>query len=324
MSETIKRLYNAGIAKETTRNTKATPTCWITPTMFDIQDRIEVVKSERSTGRREARNGQAVAKSYSQGAIEGEIFDKTIGYLLLGAYGSVSSAPTGDTGVYEHNFSVIQNALIPTFTIVEKRADVEQVAYVGSVLETLGITLEIGNYAKFSANFKGKPKVADTSTPSYVSENSFMTHNAKIKFADDYAGLDGASDFCLTNLTLEYGNAVQDEECIGNVSPVNYLGQDFTVAGDLEMYFKTSAERDWALNQISKAMRITVEDTNVTIGSTSHPKLVLNFANVMFEEPELSSDMGEIVRLAMKFEAHFSPADSLETVATLTNTTASY
>lgn len=324
MSEYIKRKSDLGIAKETTRGTKATPTFWLKPTSNDIQDRIEVVKSDRQFGRIEARDDQAVAKTWSQGTIEGEIFDRSFGLFLLAGLGKVTTSPSGDSGVYNHLFEVLQSSQHPTLTIVEKRFDVEQIAYVNSVIETLGLTFELNNYCTFSANIKGKAKVADTSTPSYEAENFFMAKNATVKIADDVAGLSAGTTLCAKNLTLEITKNVQDDECLGNATPTDFLNQDFSVVGEIELYFDSIYNRDFAINQIKKAMRITLEDTNVTIGATSHPKLVLDFAKVKFEEPEISSEANEITRLVLKFEAFYSEDDEFLIKATLSNTEASY
>jgi len=71
-------------------------------------------------------------------------------------------------------------------------------------------------------------------------------------------------------------------------------------------------------------MQITIEDTNTTIGSDLNPSLVINLAKVKFEEPEISSNNNEIVRLVLKFEAYYSSDDELLGEAILTNTQATY
>lgn len=324
MSEAIKRIYNLGIGKETVRGTKVTPSFWLKPTSNDVQDRIEVVKSERQNGRQEGKEDQAIAKTWSDGTIEGEIFDKSIGLFLLGALGDVDSVESGDAGVYNHTFSVLQSSQHPTFTIVEKRADVEQVAYTNSVIESLGLNFELNSYCTFSANMKGKGKVADTSSPSYVNENFFMAKNVTVKIADTYAGLNTGSSVCVKNLSLEIQKNIQDDECLGNTTPTDFLNQDFGVSGEIELYFDSIYNRDYALNGTQKALRIILEDTATTIGSTSHPKIVIDLAKVKFEEPEISSEGKEIVRLVLKFEAFYSATDGLLINTVLTNTQASY
>lgn len=324
MSEQIKRLYNVGIGKETTRGAKITPTFWIKALTNNIQDRIELVKSDRQVGVIEGKEDAVISKKFSQGSITGEVFDKSFGLFLLGALGSVSSAVSGDAGVYNHTFTVLQSAQHPSFTIVEKRGDIEEVAYANSVIESLDLSFALNDYVKFTANIKGKAKVADTSTPAYVSENYFMAKNVSVKIADTYSGLSAGSSICCKALDLSIAKNVVDDECLGNDGPSDFLNQQFELTGSLELYFSSIYERDYALNNTIKAMRIEIEDTNTTIGSTSHPKLVIDLAKVKFEEPVISDANNDIVRLVLNFEGYYSASDELLVQAVLTNTQTSY
>jgi hypothetical protein len=323
MSEQIKRIYNAGIAKETIRGTKATPTFWLKPTNFNVQDKIEVVKSDRAYGRQEARDDSVIGKKYSSGSIEGEVFDKSFGLFLLGAFGEVSNS-TVESGVYAHTFGVLQSSQHPSFTIVEKRGDVEQVAYTNSVIETLDLELAVNDYIKFTAGVKGLSKVADTSSVTYADENYFMAKNVTIKTADAYDDLDTGDEICVKNLKLNIVKNIEDNDCLGSAEPTDFFNKDFILTGNMEIYYSSVYERDYALNNTIKAMQITIEDTNTTIGSDLNPSLVINLAKVKFEEPVLSSNNNEIVRLVLNFEAYYSSDDELLGEAILTNTQATY
>ena len=323
MSEQIKRIYNSGIAKETTRGTKIAPTFWLKPTNFDVQDKIEVVKSERAFGRQEARDDAIIGKKYSAGSIEGEVFDKSFGLFLLGSMGEVSTS-TVESGVYAHTFSVLQSSQHPTFTIVEKRGDIEQVAYVNSVIETLDLDLAVNDYIKFKAGIKGLSQVADSSTVTYADENYFMAKNVTIKTADAYDDVSSGDEICAKNLTLSISKEIQDDDCLGSEEPTDFLNQNFSLTGEMEIYYSSVYERDYALENTLKAMEITIEDTNTTIGSALHPKMVIKLAKVKFEEPEISSNNNEIVRLVLKFEAYYSTEDELLGNIVLTNEQISY
>lgn len=323
MSEQIKRIYNSGIARETTRGTKATPTFWLKPINFDVQDRVEIVKSERAFGRQEARDDSVIGKKYSSGSIEGEVFDKSFGLFLYGAMGDITTASLG-SGAYSHTFSVLQSSQHPSFTIVEKRGDVEQVAYVNSVIETLDLNLAVNEYVKFTAGIKGLSQVADTSTVTYADENYFMAKNVTVKTADAYDDLATGDSICVKNLTLSITKNIQDDECLGSEEPTDFLNQDFSLTGEMEIYYSSVYERDYALNNTIKAMRISIEDINTDIGSGLHPKLEIDLAKVKFEEPEISSNNNEVVRLVLKFEAYYSSDDELLGEITLTNEQASY
>lgn len=324
MSEFIKRIANLGIGKETVRGTKVAPDFWLKVLTSDFQDREEVVKSERQRGTVVLHEDQAVAKTWSDGAIEGEIFDRSFALFLLGIMGDLDSSASGDTGVYNHTITLLESSQCPTFTIVEKRSDVEQVAYANSVVESLAMTFDLNDFCKFTANMKGKGKVADTSSPSYVDENPFMAKNVTVKIADTYAGLSAGSTMCIKNLSLNIATTVEDDECLGNTTPTDFLHKEKVITGEMEIYFNSIYERDYALNNTQKALRITAEDTSVTIGTTSHPKIVIDLAKVKFANPEISSDPNEITRVILPFEAYYSETDDLIGQIVVTNTEASY
>lgn len=324
MSKALKRIYNLGIGKETVRGTKVAPQFWLQALEYDVQDREETVKTERSYGRQEANKDQAVAKKWSQGKIDLEVFDRSSGIFLLGAFGDITTVGAGETGTYKHTFEVLQSAENPTFTVVDKRADVEQVAYANSVVESLSFDFQLNDYCKMTANMRGKGKVADTSSPTYEDEAYFMAKDVKVKVSDTYDTIGSATDLCVQSLTLEMNNNVTDDECLGNGGPVDFLKGKVEVNGEITLYFDSVYERDYAINNTSKALRIVLEDTNTTIGTTLHPKLVIDLPFVKFSEKELSSANDEFVSLTTKFTGYFSIDDNFVISAELTNTEASY
>lgn len=324
MSKALKRIYNLGIGKETVRGTKVAPTYWLQALEYDVQDRPLAVDTERTNGRQEANKDQAIAKNFSQGKIDLEVFDRSSGLFLLGAFGDVTTVGAGESGVYKHTFEILQSSQNPSFTIVDKRADVEQVAYKNSVIESLSFDFQLNDYCKMTANVRGKGKVADTSSPSYEDEYYFMAKNAKVKVSDTYDTIGSATNLCVQSLTLDINNNVSDDECLGNGEPVDFLKGKVEVNGEMTLYFDSVYERDYAINNTQKALRIVLEDTDTIIGTTLHPKLTVDLAMVKFKEPELSSASDEFVTLTTKFTGYFSTDDNFVVTAELINEETSY
>lgn len=325
MSEILKRRFNIGVGKETVRGTKVAPAIWLKTTSEEYNDEIEPVVTERSMGVIEDSDDQVVAKNFSAGPIGGEVFDKSIGYFLLAGLGAVSSVTkSGESLVYEHSFSVLQSALHPTLTLEIKRGDIEQKAYPNVVVDSLKLSAEVNQYVTFEASLRGKAGVVGNATPSYVAENYFLAKNISIKLAENLAGLSSANKIDAKNFEIEFIKNVEDKDVLGTDGPSDFLNKQFAIEGSVELYFSSVYERDYAIQGLAKAMRIELENSAVTIGSTSHPKLVIDIAKAKFSEAKISGGNNDIASLSVTFKGFYSLTDSKSVTAVLTNTQASY
>ncbi len=323
--EILKRKFNIGIGKETVRGTKVVPAIWLKPTAEDYNDDVEVVATERSMGVIEDSDDQVVVKNFSSGTFAGEVFDKSFGYILLGAIGQVASVEkVGDSGVYDHTFSVLQSAQHPSMTIEIKRGDIEQKAYANAVVESLKISSAVNEYVVFEVAMRGKKGVAGTATPSYVAENYFLAKNIAVKLADSYAGLSGASAIDVKSIELNISKNIEDKDLLSNDGPADFLNKQMVIEGTIEMYFADVYARDYALNGDTKAMQIVMENTGVTIGSSSHPKLVINLAKAKFSSAPIKGGNNDLAMVELSFKGLYSLSDSKSIEAILTNLQSAY
>lgn len=325
MTEILKRKFNIGIGKETVRGTKVAPAIWLKPTSEDFNDSVDVKATERSMGVIEDSDDQVVIKNFANGTFAGEIMDKSFGYLLLATIGAVGSVEkVGDSGVYDHTFSVLQSAQHPTLTFEIKRGDIEQKAYANAVVESLKITSAVNEYVVFEVGVRAKAGVAGSGTPSYVAENIFLAKHTGVKLADTYAGLGAASEIDVKSIELTITKNIEDKDLLSQDGPADFLNKQMTIEGSMEMYFADIYTRDYALNGTTKAMQIVIENTGVTLGASSTPKLVINLAKVKFSEPMVTGSNNDIAKVAVKFKGFYSLTDSKSVEAILTNTQSAY
>jgi len=71
-------------------------------------------------------------------------------------------------------------------------------------------------------------------------------------------------------------------------------------------------------------MRITLENTGVTIGASSSPKLVIDLAKVKFSEALITGGNNDISKIEVKFKGFYSQDDAFSIKAVLTNLQTSY
>lgn len=325
MSEILKRRYNIGIGKETSRGTKATPKYWLKPLSEEYNDKIEVVASERAFGVIEDSEEMVVKKKYSAGKISGEVFDKSFGLFLLGAIGQVSSVSKAeDSSVYDHTFSVLQSAKHPTLTVEVKRGDNEQKAYPNCVIESLKIESQANEYVKFEAQLKGKAGSVSDGIPGYETENYFMGKDVSVKLADNLAGLDGATPVDARKIEINIAKNIEEDKRLGTHEPNDYLNKEFSVEGTLEILFRDTTLKNWALNGSKKALRIDIVDTSTTIGISSHPSLRFDLAKIKFKDPVEGGDNNDIVKVTVGFKSLYSSSEAKSIEAILTNLETSY
>jgi hypothetical protein len=325
MSESIKRKYNIGIGRETTRGVKVTPKYWLKPLSAEYNDKIETVASERACGVIEDSEEMIIKNKYSDGQIQGEAFDKSFGLFILGALGQVSSvAKVGDLAVYDHTFSVLQSAKHPTFTIEVKRGDVEQKSYGNCVIESLKIESQAHDYVKFEAKLKGKTSGVATNSAGYVTENYFLGKDVSVKLADNLSGLDSATVIDARKITIQIAKNLEEDKRLGADEPNDFLNKELSIEGTLEILFKDSTLKDYALNGIQKALRIDIVNTNKVIGSSSNPRLKIDLAKIKFKDPVEGGDNNDIVKVTVGFKGLYSATDSKSIEAVLTNLETNY
>ena len=324
MSEILKRRFNIGIGKEATRGTKVVPAVWLKPTSEDYNDEVEVVATERSMGIIEDSDDQEVVKNFSAGVFGGEVFDESFGYFLLAGIGQVSSVETADIGVYAHTFTVLQDALHPTLTVEIKRGDIEQKAYPNVVVESLKISANVNEYVNYEVELRGKEGEAGTATPSYSDENIFLAKHIGVKFADDIAGLTGASNEDIKNFELSILKNIEDKDVLGTDGPADFNVKQFVIEGSFSIDFSSVTIRDYVLNGTKKAMRVEAINTAITLGASSNPTLKIDVAKVKFGEGMVKGGNNDLANIDVSFKGFYSVSDSKSIETVLINEKTSY
>ena len=320
----IGRKIEIGVAKETTRGTAAAPSYWLAKMNATIDEKFEGVIDESSIGVIEDAQDFKITKKWSEGEIGGKISDQSFGLFLLAALGTVSSATkSGESAVYEHDYSVQQDTQHDTLTLEMKNPN-EQLAFANGSLSSLGIKAELGKFVEFSANVLAKAGAAATNTPSYTSENAFLAKDVSVKFAANLAGLGAASAINAKNVELNIEKNLESDDVLGSDEPNDFLNKQFAISGSLELLYDATTYKALALAGTQRAVRITITDTDVTIGTGSNPTITIDLAKAKFTEWAKTSDKNDLVRQTLTFKAFYSTTDSKMLDVQLVNTVAGY
>jgi hypothetical protein len=327
MAKGIGRLISLGIGRETTRGSAVTPQYWIPWSDLDFQEKDEKVLDEATVGVIEDSVGQTIVKQWAEGKWKAPIGDKHFPLILYAALGSITSnTKSGETTVYDHSINVQQSAQHQSLTIgIDDPIAGQDYQHALGVIQDLELSYELGKILEYSVSVKAKKGTAVALTPSVVSENRFTHKHFSFKLADTQAGLDAASPLSLRSLSLKINKNVDEDLALGSLSPVDFLNKHLSIEGNLEAVWQNETDfKQLALAGTPKAMRIDLVNSDVTIGSSSNPRIKIDLYKVIFKEITKPLKLNDVVIQTLSFKAHYSISDAKMISVLCNNTVSSY
>jgi len=323
MSTQIGRLIQVGIAKEGSRGTaEDSATFWYPKVDFDFSPRADYAVEESGLGVIDGRSDAKVVETLGEGAFGGIVYDKSFGLILGACLGTWSTAgPTDDA--YTHTITRLNTNQHPALTIFHKDLNVDE-KYALGMLNSLTMNVVLKDFIKFSAAFMSKIGADTSSSPSYSAENVFLPQHMSVKFAATVAALGTASASAVKAFNLTINKNVEDWQNLGSTDPADIVNKAFTVSGDLEAIFDDETYKDYVLDGSKRACLITMENTDVTIGTATHPKLEITLAPMSFRDWGRATGQDDITSQTVAFDGNFGLSDSKTISAELVNEQESY
>lgn len=323
MGVQIGRLINVGIGRETARGTaQASATFWIPKVDFDFNPRADYVVNESGLGVIDGRSDAKVVEKLGEGSFGGIVYDKNFGLLLAACLGTWSTSTVVDSA-YTHSFTRLNSNQHPALTIFHKDQNVDEKFALG-MLNQLTLNCVLKDFVKYSAGFLSKVGATTSSTPAYVVENPFLATHVTIKFAATTAALATASATAVRAINLTINKNVEDWQNLGSVEPTDIVNKALLVSGDLELIFEAATQRDYVLDGTKKACLITIENSDVLIGTASRPKLEITLAPMNFRDWGRGTGQNDVVTQTIAFDGNFGISDSKTISIQLINAQTSY
>ena len=192
------------------------------------------------------------------------------------------------------------------------------------MIDSLTITAEEGQIATFNVSMKAKSGEVADHTVSFVQDHKLLSRHSIFKVAANLAGLTGATATCLKSFEITFTKNLEDDYCLGNVTPVDFINKQFAIEGSFTALFDADTFRTVQLAGTKKAISFELKDTATTIGLSSNPDLVITLPLVSFTEFSRSMGNDEVVTQTVNFKGLYSIADEQTVEVKLTNTKASY
>jgi len=327
MSKFIGRLVDVGIFKEAVRGTPGDPTFWIPKANLTLDEQIQQVVDESSVGVIEDAIDANVTEKFVEGTLEGMIRAESFGLLLLSALGvDTPSADTPEAGVHTHAFTVGETAQHPSLTLAVSEPNSAKRFALG-MITSLDIEVALNEYAKFTAGLRAQAGVADALTPVYVEADErkiFLPQHGTFKTATDLSGLGAAPEIEIKGFTLSINKNVEDDQVVGALAPTDILNKQFMIEGTVEIMYEDTTFVDDLLADTARAMRLTLENTDITIGAVTNPKLEIDLARVKFSEVTKPFPNNDLIIQTVSFKAFYDLTDATMINVALINETTSY
>jgi hypothetical protein len=324
MAKFIGRLADIGIAREGTRGTgESSADFWLPKMSLTLDDGIEQSIDESSLGVIEDSPDAVVVGRFAEGEIEGNVYDRSFGLILLSALGAVSTSGPAETSVYTHTFTVGQSAQHPAMTLFLDDPN-QDYTYELAMLNQLDLDVQLGQHARYTAAFRSKVGETATLSPSYTVENVFLPQHASVRIASAVAGLGAATPLEVRSVQLTVAKNIEDDRVLGSLDATDILNKQISVEGTIELVFNNNTFKTEMLADTAQAMRIRLTNTNVLIGTTLRPQITIDLARVKFGEFSKTYGSNDIVTASVSFKAFYSLAATSMIAVELVNTQANY
>lgn len=325
MSKYIGRLIKLGIGKETVRGTAAAATYWLPVMKVDHADKAEYAVNEAGFGTIVDSVGGEVTKNWGEGGFSALLGDKHFGLILYALFGTLQSAaksaPNAD--VYDHTVTLAENAQHQSLTIGVDESNGDYQFPLG-MLNSLELKFELAKLLEYTATFKSKKGTSASLTPALPAENIFRPQDFHFYIAANLAGLDAASEIPVKSCSLKIEKDVEDYDVLGSTEPSDILNKSVKITGSVTLIWDAETYKNYYLQGTTKAVRIKLTDTGVTIGSALNPELKIDLAKVIFNDFSKDTALNNIVMQTLSFKAVYSTSDSKVGEAVLTNLVTSY
>jgi len=324
----IGRRMAIGIGSETVRGEGVAPSYWINALSFSFRDMPERALSEAGFGGIWGGDQSPKTLEHSEGEMEFEVDDQSIGAILKSVMGEVSSA-VEDTSAYKHTYS-LQNDNQHDSVTITTIDPIGQLQFELGMVDTFELRVEPNAIVSARVNFLAKGS-NDTSgnTASYSSVKKWLGRHLTFKVATDAAGLTAATGVNLKSLTLTIEKNAEVNATLSTVQPEDIVNKRFNITGEFTLNYEDRTWLDYVKNATNKAIRIDLVHDDLA-GSTpvtgAYYQIRLDLSKCSIEGFDPDFGMDDVVTQTFTFNALYDAGgnDNVVNDMYLINKVASY
>lgn len=320
---------NLGIARETVRGTPEDPSTFIagrTPTGIHLVTEKVQVRETKGTGM--SSQAAVMVQKRSEGDLEFNVKNQTIGFLLLSLLGKVTTSSAGSA--YSHLFEILPgNPQNPTLTLALAQLGQQDYEYKKCIVTALEVSTPVDDLVNATVSFIGTGEATHADyTVAYPSTDYYFRHyDVTIKIATNVAGLAAASAMSIKEFSLSIVNNGRVNQNIGELNPGDVLALMMEVSGSMTIDYTDETYHDIYGAETYKAMSISMIRTDVDIdsgGGTQNPTVTFIMPKVSFTGNSPDRPIDDIVSDKIEFMAHYDDTLAYGIQATIINNLANY
>ena len=327
MSEYTGRKVAFGMKKETVRGTAETSAAiWLNQLSLGFYPRAEKALNESAMGVLFKQNDSATMTKWGEGDFEVKATEVNLGYLLHAGMGAVSSVAKSapNAVVYDHTFTFDQSNSPQSYTFFRKDDNINE-AYALGMVSQLEFNAELGKWVQVKGTVITKPATTSTATVARTNDTEFKPKHMAVRLASNVAGLAGATDIAtIQSLRLTMDRAVDRDLQHGTDTPYDISVREIEISGEIVLRHTCDTYRQAFEADTQQAMRISLVNSDVTIGTSANPGLVITLPKVTFDNWQIDQGLGDKVNQTIGFKALFDISAGNAMSAVLTNLTTSY
>lgn len=311
----IARREAIGLGVEATPGTGVAAQGWLRWLDQTIQPKTNVVENESAMGVVERVNDSEITNKWAEGTIGGKVTVETVGFLLLGMFGTVSSSTVDGNGIYTHSYSVKQSS-VPTALSITRVTPLKSERFSYGTIESFELSAEMGGYVTVSSAIKARAGETVTDTVALVSEAEFTSKHITIKTAANVAGLAGAPVIKARSLKVNAERPSTAFDPLGTDDQPEFDLGAFEAKGEFVVRATSTEYEEAYLANTRHALEVAMVNGNESLSFTA--------SKVRFRELESSRDRDDVVTATIQFFCEFDTSLNSSIVPVLKNKRASY
>lgn len=321
---------NVGVGVESVRGTAVAPAIWIPGrSVTSMGAQVDKVPIRETRATKVSSQGMEVVKKMGGGELEFNVRNKSIGYLLKSLLGSVSSGlVSGEGAVYRHVFGIVANdPQHPSLTVGLSMPNIQDYEYALTLVKSIEFTFTPDDLVYATVSFVSGSEAEKTPdyTVTFGSDDHYFRHqDLTLKLADDVAGLAGASAFKVKEITISIDNKARDNQNVSEINPGDVIATDFEIGGSVTMDLDGKTYHDFFVSNNYKALSLTLNRLDVTLGTAAHPRIEIILPKVSFASYEQDRPIDDIVTQTFGLTGHYSLSDAYAVQISVDNAKANY
>ncbi|WOI85996.1 phage tail tube protein [Rhodococcus qingshengii] len=310
----IGRRETLGLGIESEAGTGVAAQSWLRWLEQDLKPKTTVVENESAIGVVDRVEDSEVTGRQMEGKIGGKITVDTIGFILLGMWGTVAST-TAVEGIVTHTFSLKQSS-IPTTLSITSVTPLRTQRFAYATIESFELEAETGKYVTFSSSVKARIGVPANDTTALTTQTEFTSKHITLKLAANTAGIAGATKLKAMSLKLSAERKANDFLPLGEEDNVEFDLGAFEPKGEFVVRCTSDEYEATFLANTRQAIEIAMVNGDESLAFAA--------SKVRFRELEYSKDKDEVVTATISFYCEFDTTTNSSLVPVLKNTVEEY